>query len=96
MDAPAISDRVGTVGLLRFGCVERLHQAALAAGGVILVNNTLFGGLIEAADGLQDGGFIGFAGFEANARIANCGTGGATESAVAQAALFVLTIALDL
>ncbi len=40
-------------GFGRFGCSELFHQATLAAGGSILVNNAFFGSLVEGADGLE-------------------------------------------
>jgi hypothetical protein len=43
--------------LLGFDGREGLHQAAFAASSVILVNNTLQSGFIQAADGDQNGLF---------------------------------------
>ena len=95
MAAPAVNSKLSIAELLcRSG--QRLHQAALAARGIILVNNALFSGLIQAADGLDNGSLVGLAGFDSGAGITNSGAGSATESAVTQTALLVLTIALDL
>jgi hypothetical protein len=78
------------------GCGQRLHQAALAARGVILVDHAFFSGLIQAADGFDHSGLIGLASFDPGASFADGGAGRATEGAVAQAFLFVLAIALNL
>lgn len=91
---------------LRFECLLRalfgqrckgFHQAALAARDGVLVQHTLFSSLIQSADGLHDSllGFGGVAG-ENFARGVIGSAGSATDIAVTQAALFVLTIAFDL
>jgi hypothetical protein len=82
--------------LLRAGGSKRLHQAAFATGGIVLVDDTLFSGLIQAANGFDNGSLVGFASVNGNAGITNCGASGATESTIAQATFFVLTITLDL
>jgi hypothetical protein len=83
--------------LLGFDSRERFHQAALATGGVILVNDASFSSLIEAADGSQNG-FLrgGITGKDGSAGVADSGAGGTTHCAVAQAAFFVLAITFDL
>ena len=43
-----------------FQCREAFHQAALAAGGVILVKNTLLCRFVQRRDGFQGGCLGGF------------------------------------
>lgn len=64
---------------------QRLHQAALATGGVVLVNDAFFSGLIQAADGFQNGFARGgnIAGGNRKASIAHGGARRTTEGAVA-------------
>jgi hypothetical protein len=88
--------RVTSRELLGFEGCKRLHQAALAAGGVVLVDDALFSSLVQAADGLEHGGLIGSASFDGGASFAHGGAGTTTEFAVAQAAGFILVIAFDL
>ena len=77
--------------------IEFLHQAALTAGGGVLMNDAFFSGLIEHADRLQDG-FFGFrsAFLERCARLVDSSTGGATDVAIFDATLFVLLVTFDL
>jgi hypothetical protein len=75
-----------------------LHQAAFATGGIVLVDDTLLGSLIQGADRCA-GSLLGArritfcnaqAGFlDERARAAN-------ERAITDAAFFILPIALDL
>ena len=73
------------------------HQAALAARDCVLVDHTFFSCLVQGADGLHHRllGFRGLAGKDF-ARSVIGSAGGATDIAVTQAALLVLTIAFDL
>ncbi len=87
---------VTSQGLLGFSSRKCLHQAAFAAGSVILVNDALFSGLIQAADGLEHGGLVRSARFNGGAGGTYGGTGRTTKCAIAQAAGFVLAITLDL
>jgi hypothetical protein len=84
--------------LLGFDSRKRFHQAAFATCGIVFVDNTFLGGLIQAADRSQDGFFRGLnlAGQDRDASIANCRASCTTHRAVKQAALFVLKIAFDL
>ncbi len=90
-------------GLLRFSGrsasqgSEFLHQAALAAGGVVLVDHTFFRSFIEGADRLQDRFFgLGFIRFESGASLTDGSPSGATHIAVTQATILVLTVSFDL
>ena len=73
------------------------HQAALAARNGILVQHTFFGRFVQGADGEHHSlfGLGGVAG-ENFARGVIGSAGGATDIAVTQAALLVLTITFDL
>lgn len=73
------------------------HQSALAARDGVLVQNSLFRRLVQNADRGHDRGF-GFGRVFGNgfARGIIGSAGGAADVAVAQATLFVLTIAFDL
>jgi hypothetical protein len=82
--------------LLGFDSGQSLHQAALAARSVVFVDNAFFSSFIEAADGFDNGGLIGFAGIDGGASFTHGSASGATEGAVAQTLLFVLAVALDL
>jgi hypothetical protein len=82
--------------LLGFDGSQRLHQAALAACSIILVDNAFFRSLIKVTDRLEHSGLIGLAGIDGSAGCTYGDAGGATESAVAQTLLLVLTVALDL
>lgn len=93
---PALLEREKLAALCGQGC-KALHQAALATRDIILVNNALFGSLVQCADGVHDSVFgVGRAGDKGFARSIIGSAGGATDGAVTQAALFVLTIAFDL
>jgi len=73
------------------------HQAALAARNGVLVQHTFFDRFVEGADGLHHGLLgLGGVGAENFARGVIGSTGGATDVAVTQTTLFVLTIAFDL
>ena len=92
-----MSTNIGKIlllGVLRG--VKPFHQAALAAGGVIFVNNTFFRCFVQSADGI----FYGFGCFRGainNSFVSfgNVCAGSTTENAVAKAFLFILFIALD-
>jgi hypothetical protein len=61
------------------------------------MQHALFGGFIQCADRLHHSFFgVGVFFIESSAGIADSGAGGAAEGAVANAFLFVLTIAFDL
>jgi hypothetical protein len=84
-----------------FGFFERsqaLHQAAFAAGSIILVKNTLLGGLIQRADSSQGGAasIIHAAGFDGQASFLDESASAAAENTVANAAFLVLFVAFDL
>jgi predicted methyltransferase MtxX (methanogen marker protein 4) len=78
---------------------ELLHQAALAPGSIILVNDAFLGGLIERADGFLGGcrGFLaGFLGaLDLDARFLNSSPGAATVHAILNAFHIILFITLD-
>jgi hypothetical protein len=84
--------------LLGFDSRKRFHQAALTTGGIVLVDDTFLGGLIEAADGGQDGFLRGICitSLDGSAGVANRSAESTAHHAVAQAAFFVLAIAFDL
>lgn len=73
------------------------HQAALAARNGVLVKNAFFDRFIESADGLHHS-FLRLGGVVRKefARVGIGSAGGATDGAIAKAALLVLTIAFDL
>jgi hypothetical protein len=78
-------------------CGEVFHQTALAAGGVILVDNTLRNGLVERANGGGSGGLRFFGGTGCNC-FASCGdecASGSTIDAIRYTFLFVLFVAFD-
>ena len=78
---------------------ELLHQAALAPGGIVLVNDAFLGSLVERADGFLGGsrgflaGFLG--GVDFGARFLYSRTGTATVNAILDAFHVVLFITLD-
>jgi hypothetical protein len=87
-------------GSARFARLERskfLHQAALATGGIVFVNNAFFSSFIKRADGAQDR-FLCLGGpfRECSASLVDGSASGAAYVAVVQAALLVLTISFDL
>jgi len=77
--------------------IEFLHQAALAAGGGILVDDALFSGFVERADRLQNS-FFGFGRtrFESCTCLIDSGSGSTTDVTVLDAAFLVLLVAFDL
>ena len=77
--------------------VQAFHQAALAAGSVILMNDALRGSFIQRLNGLCDGdlGCLTFPGHDRGFCLRNKRARGAAVNAVAQAALFILLIALN-
>jgi hypothetical protein len=84
-------------GVLLFELSQVTHQAALPAGGVVLMQNTLFSGLIQGADGSQGRLASGnqIAAFHCQAGFLDGRARLAYIEAVAQAALFILLVALD-
>ena len=94
-------------GLLgRLGCGRRrsifersefLHQAALAAGGIVLVDDAFFSSLVEGADRLQDRSFrLGLIRIIGCTCLIDGSTSGAADVAITQAAGLVLTVSFDL
>lgn len=83
-----------------FGRYERskfLHQASLAAGGGILVNDAFFSSFVELADRLKHEVFgLGSTFLKRCAGCTDSSTGGATRIAVIDTTLFVLLISFDL
>lgn len=83
-------------------CLERgelLHQAALAAGGVALVDRATRGGLVKVTDGdlgrHLGRGNIRLARVDRGARLLDERAGAIAEGAVEDATLLILTIALQ-
>jgi hypothetical protein len=99
--APAVKKILGyeTDGLsvLFFELCQLAHQAALSPGGVVLVDHTLLGSLVQGADGLQDlgSGVLCALIFNCSASITNENACSTEEVPVAQAALLVLLVSFD-
>ena len=95
---------LGFPGTLRLGSnftrLERgqpFHQAALAAGGVVLMDHTFFGSLVDGADRLQHSFLcFGFSCVESSASLVDGSTGRAAHVAVIETTLLVLQISFDL
>lgn len=88
-------------GLLLFGGFkgsQLLHQAALAAGSVVLVQNAFFSRFIQRAGGLHRCQASGFeiTTIDSEAGFLDIGAGAAAVNAVAGATLEILTITFDL
>ena len=78
-------------------CGEALHKTALAAGCIVGVDHASLSGAIQSADCLENSFFcIGIVLCECFAGSGNSSTSRATEIAISNAALFILTIAFDL
>lgn len=77
---------------------QALHQAAFAAGSVVLVNHALFSSLVQGADRGQCGlpGLLRVAGGDGLAGLLDKGARPASVVAVAQAPLLVLPVAFNL
>ena len=96
---------LGLFGALRFGSarfarLERskfLHQAALAAGSIVLMNDTLPSSFIEHADRLQNGVLCLWGSFvESSTSLTDGSTSRTAHISIVQAALLVLTVSFDL
>ena len=88
---------LGFTGFGRYESMQFLHQAALAAGGGVLVDHAFFSSFIESADRLEDE-FFGLGSFflERCACLTDGSPGCAAHVAIVDAALFVLLISFDL
>jgi len=76
---------------------EALHQAAFAAGCVVLMDHAFFGGFIQCADRLQNNIFcFGFIHFKSRAGSIYSSASRAAEIAIMYATLFILTVSFDL
>ena len=84
-------------GVLLLERGQVLHQAALAPGGVVLVDDALLGGPIQGADGFEGclARFFRVAGRDRLAGVFHEGAGAPAVHPVVQAALFILSVALD-
>ncbi len=76
---------------------QTAHQATLAAGSVVLVDDAFFGGLIQGADSSEgsSAGIFRLTAFNAGASLLDERAGATGEHAVAQAALVILFDAFD-
>ena len=86
-----------TKGLL-LQCGQVFHQAAFAAGGVVLMDDTFFGSLIQSADGdlgCLKGAFLLTCLDRQTGPFYKC-TRPPAENTIAQASLLILLIALNL
>ena len=84
-------------GFGRFSRSELFHQASLAAGSGVLVNNAFFGCLIKGADCLEDF-FLGFGSIfcQRSAGLIHSSTRGTANIAILDTTLLVLFISFDL
>ncbi len=75
-----------------------LHQSALAAGGVIFVDDTFFGRFIQLFNSSEHRGSRNclISTFQRQASFLNKGTCTPTENAVVNAPFFILPVPLDL
>lgn len=84
-------------GELLFQLRQAFHQAALAAGGIVLVDHAFVSRTVEHADRHLHGlnGLFARASSDVGAGFLHESAGAATEDAVLHAAFFVLLIALN-
>jgi hypothetical protein len=90
MKTPALARAAYVLSQLR----QVLHQAALAAGSIILVKNALFGSFVQSADCYANGFHRAFllSTIDCNQGFRHHGAGFATKHAVSDALLLILPV----